>query len=91
MSKPVVSPFRQVIFFDDRKASQPHPHAKAMKARIDTREGRLLHGQRPGIAGPFFGHLHTRGLRRFTLRSRRKADAQSKRFAIVHNIQKLQG
>jgi hypothetical protein len=30
-------------------------------------------------------------LRRFTLRTRRKVDAQWKLFALVHNVQKLQG
>ncbi len=91
MRKPDVSPYRQVTFFDGRKASETHPQTKAMKARIDTHEGRLLYSRRLGIVEPVFGHLHTKGLRRFTLRSRRKVDAQWKLFAIVHNVQKLQG
>lgn len=90
MRKPNISPYRQVTFFDGRKVVETHPHTKAMKARIDTREGRLLYSRRLGIVEPVFGHFHTKGLRRFTLRSRRKVDAQWKLFAIVHNVQKLQ-
>ena len=91
MRKPDVSPYRQVTFFDGRKVKDTHPRTTAMKARIDTREGRLLYSRRLGIVEPVFGNLHTHRLRRFTLRSRRKVDAQWKLFAIVHNVQKLQG
>lgn len=88
--KPNVSVYRQVTFFDGTKAHDSHPQTAAMKARIDTREGRLLYSRRLGIVEPVFGNLHTHGLRRFTLRSRRKVDAQWKLFALVHNVQKLQ-
>jgi transposase len=90
MRKPDVSPYRQVTFFDGTKIRDTHPRTTAMKARIDTREGRLLYSRRLGIVEPVFGNLHTHRLRRFTLRSRRKVDAQWKLFAIVHNVQKLQ-
>ena len=82
--------FRQVAFFDGTETRETHPHTKTMKAKIDSREGRLLYSRRLGIVEPFFGNLHTHGLRRFTLRSRRKVDAQWKLFALVHNVQKLQ-
>ena len=88
--KPDISPYRQVTFFDGTKVRETHPHTQAMKARIDTREGRLLYSRRLGIVEPVFGNLHSKGLRRFTLRSRRKVDAQWKLFAMVHNIEKLQ-
>lgn len=91
LRKPEVSPYRQVTFFDGSKVKDTHPNTTAMKARIDTREGRLLYSHRLGIVEPAFGHLHAKGLRRFTLRSRRKVDAQWKLFALVHNVQKLQG
>ena len=77
-------------FFDGSKAKDIHPQTTAMKVRIDTREGRLLYRRRLGIVEPVFGNLHTHHLRRFTLRSRRKVDAQWKLFALVHNVQKLQ-
>jgi|GEM_PF-659486 len=91
MRKPDTSPYRQVTFFDGSKAVETHPQTAAMKARIDTREGRLLYGRRLGIVEPVFGNLHTHRLRRFTLRSRRKVDAQWQLYCIVHNVQKLQG
>lgn len=91
LRKPEVSPYRQVTFFDGSKAKDTHPNTTAIKARIDTREGRLIYSRRLGIVEPVFGHLHAKGLRRFTLRSRRKVDAQWKLFALVHNVQKLQG
>ncbi len=91
LRKPDTSPYRQVTFFDGSKAKDMHPHTTAMKARIDSRAGRLLYSRRLGIVEPVFGNLHNHHLRRFTLRSRRKVDAQWKLFALVHNVQKLQG
>jgi len=78
-------------FFDGSKTKDLHPQTTAMKARIDGREGRLLYSRRLGIVEPVFGNLHNHHLRRFTLRTRRKVDAQWKLFALVHNVQKLQG
>lgn len=88
LRKPDVSVYRQVTFFSG-KVHETHPHTKAMKARIDTREGRARYARRLGIVEPVFGNLHTHGLRRFTLRSRRKVDAQWKLYCITHNVQKL--
>lgn len=90
MRKPEISPYRQITFFDGSKVRDRHPNTTAMKTQIDTREGRLLYSRRLGIVEPVFGNLHTHRLRRFTLRSRRKVDAQWKLFALVHNVQKLQ-
>lgn len=89
MRKPDVSPYRQITFFDGRKMSEANPHTQAMRHRIDTRAGRLTYSRRLGIVEPVFGNLHTHRLTRFTLRTRRKVDAQWKLFALVHNIQKL--
>jgi len=62
-----------------------------MKARIDRHKGRLLYRRRLGIVAPAFGDLHNHHLRRFTLGTRSKVDAQWKLFALMHNLQKLQG
>jgi len=90
LRKPDVSVYRQVTFFDGTKKSEINPYTKAMRERIDRREGRLIYSRRLGIVEPVFGNLHTHGLRRFTLRSRHKVDAQWKLFMLVHNVQKLQ-
>jgi transposase len=91
LRKPDVSEYRQVTFFDGSKTTETHPYTAAMKAQIDTRDGRLTYSRRLGIVEPVFGNLHNHRLRRFTLRSRRKVDTQWKLFALVHNVQKLQG
>lgn len=88
LRKPDVSVYRQVTFFSG-KAHETHPHTQAMKARIDSRQGRACYARRIGIVEPVFGNLHTHRLTRFTLRSRAKVDAQWKLFCIVHNVQKL--
>ncbi|TAJ51574.1 MAG: hypothetical protein EPN60_03690 [Nevskiaceae bacterium] len=43
------------------------------------------------IVEPVFGNLDSHHLRRLTPRSRRKVDAPWTLFALVHNVQKLQG
>jgi hypothetical protein len=49
-----------------------------------------LYGQRLATVEPVFGHLrHNKQLNRFTLRGRKKVDAQWKPYCMVHNIEKL--
>jgi len=61
-----------------------------MKARIDSPEGRIQYGRRFATVEPVFGNLrYNKGLDRFTLRGRKKVDAQWKLFCLVHNIEKL--
>ena len=91
LRKPGTSSYWQVTFFDGSKAKDLHPQTTAMKARIDCCAGRLPYSRRLSIVEPVFGNLHTHHLRRFTLRSRRKVDTQWKLFALVQNVQKLQG
>ncbi|MGH8694489.1 MAG: transposase, partial [Burkholderiales bacterium] len=88
LRKPDVSPYRQVAFFGD-KVYDRHPHTHRMKQKIDSRQGRAIYARRLGTVEPVFAHLRGRGLHRFTLRSRRKVDAQWKLFCIVHNVQKI--
>ena len=80
---------RQVAFFHNNQVS-PLPHTQAMKERIDTEEGKQLYGQRFLTVEPVFGNIrHNKRLNRFTPRGRKKVDTQWKRYAIVHNIEKL--
>ena len=61
-----------------------------MKRKIDTPEGRELYSHRMGIVEPVFANItHQKGLNRFTLRGRRKVDAQWKLYCMVHNIEKI--
>ena len=62
-----------------------------MKRKLDTPLGRELYSRRMGTVGPVFGNLQNKGMRRFTLRSRRKVDVQWQLFTMVHNIEKIAG
>jgi transposase len=81
---------RQVAFYRDGPGPGPKPHTAAMKARIDTAEGRARYAERFGTVEPVFANVcYNKGLARFTLRGRRKVDGQWKLFCLVHNIEKL--
>jgi hypothetical protein len=89
---PEKTPTRQVVFFHGRVAQRPksETHTARMKRRFDSPEGRRQYGQRFGTVEPVFGNLcYNKGLDRFTLRGRRKVDAQWKLYCLVHNIEKL--
>ena len=61
-----------------------------MKKRFDTVEGRSIYSKRMGTVEPVFGHL--RGvlhLDHFTLRSKKKVNAQWLLYCLVHNIKKI--
>ena len=61
-----------------------------MMERFDSERGRYYYSKRMGAVEPVFGNTRaTLGLDRFTLRGRRKVDAQWKLYCIVHNIGKL--
>jgi transposase len=80
---------RQVAFFHG-KADGQESYTDKMKKRIDSLEGRIQYGRRFATVEPVFGNLrHNKRLNRFTLRGRKKVDAQWKLFCLVHNIEKL--
>ncbi len=61
-----------------------------MKRKLDSAGGRARYGRRFAVVEPVFGNLrHNKGLDRFTLRGRKKVEAQWKLFCLVHNIEKL--
>jgi len=80
---------RQVAFFQG-KADGQESYTDKMKRRIDSPEGRSQYGRRFATVEPVFGNLrHNKRLNRFTLRGRKKVDAQWKLYCLVHNIEKL--
>lgn len=86
--KPDKSKVRQVAFFRGKKDGVSY--TDKMKARIDSPEGRAQYGRRFATVEPVFGNLrHNKQLNRFTLRGRKKVDAQWKLYCLVHNIEKL--
>lgn len=81
---------RQVMFFRGKAADAEERYTDKMKRRIDSPEGRAKYGQRFATVEPVFGNLrHNKQLNRFTLRGRKKVDAQWKLYCLVHNIEKL--
>jgi transposase len=82
---------RQVAFFFGRTNAKPEKYLHRMQRRIDSPLGRYYYSRRLGIVEPVFGNVrHTKGLNRFTLRGRRKVNAQWQLYCLVHNIEKLQ-
>ena len=82
---------RQVAFVTGHVPGKPETYMDKMKRKIDSELGRLQYGRRLGIIEPVFGNIrHTKRLNRFTLRGRRKVNAQWQLFCLVHNIEKLQ-
>lgn len=91
LRKPDDTAVRQVAFFEGAVESKlPNPHCRAMREKIDSDQGRAIYAHRMGLVEPVFGHIQQRGMRRFTLRGKRKVDTQWKLHCIVHNVAKLQ-
>jgi hypothetical protein len=61
-----------------------------MKRKIDGIKGRHIYSQRLGTVEPVFGHITDGiGIRRFSLRGKRKVDGQWKLLMMLHNILKI--
>jgi len=62
----------------------------AMKAKIDSEEGKRIYARRLGIVEPVFANICVhKHMNRLTVRSKLKVDVQWSLFAIVHNIGKI--
>jgi transposase len=63
----------------------------AMKAKIDSEEGKRIYARRLGIVEPVFANICVqKRMHRFTLRTKLKVDVQWRLFALVHHIGKIQ-
>lgn len=61
-----------------------------MKRKIDTAIGRAVYDMWLPVGEPPFAHIRSiLGLDRFTLRGKRKVNAQWNLFCIVHNLKKI--
>jgi Transposase DDE domain len=88
---PERTPVRQVAIFLGRTAGKPEKYLTKMQRKIDSDIGRYEYSRRLGTIEPVFGNIrHTKRLNRFTLRGRRKVNAQWQLYCLVHNIEKLQ-
>ncbi len=90
LRKPKVTKVRQVAIFTGPTPGKPETPTQRMQRHVDSALGRQRIGQRFAIVEPVFGNLrYNKGLDRFTLRGRKKVDAQWKLYCLVHNIEKL--
>src|SRR5262249_3498723 len=70
------------------KAKRDGP-TERMRWKFDTPLGRAIYGRRMATVEPVFGNHQNKGMRRFTLRGKKKVSAQWQLFIIVHNIEKI--
>jgi len=61
-----------------------------MKQKIDSSLGRHIYSQRLGTVEPVFGNINTNiGIKRFSLRGKRKVNAQWQLMSMIHNVLKI--
>ena len=84
---------RQITIIKGREGDRPknprNAASERMRRKFDTPRGRELYSRRMGTVEPVFANLQNKGMRRFTLRSRRKVNVQWQLFTMVHNIEKV--
>jgi transposase len=84
------TPARQVVKLEKAIRHNGENFTQRMIQPFDSSRGRLYYSRRMGTVEPVFANIRsTLGLDRFSLRGRRKVDAQWKLFCTVHNIGKL--
>ena len=90
MRDPSRTVMRQVAIFIGRSKQAPPRYIYQMRQKIDTIQGRYQYSRRLGIVEPVFANICSAlGLRRFTLRTKRKVDIQWKLYCMVHNLMKI--
>ncbi len=81
---------RQVNIRIGSVAPQKRGALERMRQKIDSNLGRHTYGRRLGIVEPVFGHItEAIGIKRFTLRGKRKVDGQWKLMTMLHNMLKI--
>lgn len=81
---------RQVNVALDITQEQKTGVIERMKRKIDSVIGRHIYSQRLGTVEPVFGHVTDAiGIKRFSLRGRRKVDGQWKLMMMLHNMLKI--
>ncbi len=79
---------RQVSFITTKKVSC----TDWLRQRIDSAAGKEIYAHRMHVVEPVFGNLESnKGLNRFTLRGKKKVEAQCQLFSLVHNIASYKG
>ena len=61
-----------------------------MREKIDSEQGCHIYSQRLGTVEPVFSHITDAiGIKRFTLRGKKKVDGQWKLMMALHNLLKI--
>ena len=81
---------RQVAYFTGQNRAGRERFTEKMKRKIDTAMGRVLYSMRLAIGEPPFAHIRSAmDLDRFSLRGKKKVNAQWNLFCVVHNLKKV--
>jgi hypothetical protein len=81
---------RQINVALDITAERKASVIERMKRKIDSAKGRHIYSQRLGAVEPVFGHINDAiGIKRFSLRTKRKVDGQWKLMMMLHNMLKI--
>ncbi len=79
---------RQVSFILDNKRNANF--TDWMKHRVDSPKGKQIYSHRMSVVEPVFANIGSnKDLSRFSLRGKKKVEAQWQLFCMVHNIEKL--
>jgi transposase len=89
LTTPQTTDTKQVTLFIGRTEARQESPIEKMKRKFDTPMGRYTYHQRIATVEPVFANLQNKGMKRFTLRGKRKVDAQWKLYTLVHNIEKI--
>jgi hypothetical protein len=80
---------RQVSFIIDKQQRAPN-YTDWMKQRIDSERGKYIYSHRMSVVEPVFANIGmNKGLRRFSLRGKKKVQGQWQLYCLIHNIEKL--
>mgnify|MGYP001602239281 CR=1 FL=1 len=80
---------RQVSFIIAKSRRGPN-YTDWMKQRIDSEHGKHIYSHRMSVVEPVFANIGmNKGLRRFSLRGKKKVQGQWQLYCLVHNIEKL--
>jgi hypothetical protein len=82
---------RQVQFLKERVAppNEKDTAITRMRRKFDSPAGRAIYSRRMAAIEPVFANARNKGMDHFTLRGKRKVDAQWKLYMLVHNIEKI--
>ena len=89
LKTPETTETKQVTIFIGRADPTKDSPIEKMKRKFDTLFGRFIYNKRIAIVQPVFGNLKNKGMDRFTLRGKKKVNAQWQLFSLVHNIEKI--